>query len=636
MGADRRPLLLLSAVALLATLPALSPAVAWYMDNAPHLLEVALLARDALPAGNFYAWSDGANAGMVVGQHNAPLAWMPLAAAAWAGLPTQALYQLAILASNLVFALGTWRLGLRLLGDARAALLAALLAAVAVPDLLGVAGALGGMWPYRLANGLFLLGLSVAPERRGFGLSVAWGVATVLGHTFTAVVGLGVMALEALVWAARGQRAVALRQGLALGSALALTAFFWGPLLDPALRQVEGFWAMGPVDTLALLLTPLSIMDWVMHGELVPIAGPGAWAFHALALPGAALGLWRWQREALGDAALAWLLLAGVAALILAVAVLHSVLHFGLLGPNPWRHYAWWRTLLALLAGYGLAPWLGALSRAAPLGLGLAALAAGLGVRELEVFRDADRQGLSEAWVAAEAQLPPGRIYHQDSFRRPGAPESLRWSHPGGLLGVRTGRPVLGSWYAVFPLPTLLSTISETQLLFGVPEDQLPPGAEWLHGRLRLYGAAGVISVEPGLAARLSGDPRFEARAALGPYTVFALREPPLPVVGVRPTEGTLLGVDDRGALVRARLGGEGPKTLRVRKTWHPWWQARLDGAPVPVSLDADSGLMLVALSGPGELELRWEDRGRRWRWGWLLGALLALLGLRLGRATEA
>ena len=68
--------ILLATAAFVSLLPCLQPSVAVYVDNAPHLVEVAAMA-DAWPA--VVSWTDRANSGMVVGQLNAPLAWWPLA-----------------------------------------------------------------------------------------------------------------------------------------------------------------------------------------------------------------------------------------------------------------------------------------------------------------------------------------------------------------------------------------------------------------------------------------------------------------------------------------------------------------------------------------------------------------------------
>lgn len=634
---DRRDALTVALTALLAALPGALPGAEYYLDNAPHVLEVALLANEILPAERwFMGWTDGANTGMALGQLNAPLAWVPLALLVKLGLPVAGLTRLMGVVGNVVFALGAWRLARCLLADRRAALLAAALAATSPIDLWGVGGALGGMWPYRLANGVLLLGLAAAPARRTAGTVGLWLATLLMLHTFTGQAAFYFGALAGLyaLWTRDWRAAAHLAGGAAL--ALLATAVFWLPLLDPKLRGFVTMWRTAPWEMLALLTVPVEVYGVRMRDELVVLGGGLGWLHATVLLGGAALGL---LRARLADPVRTRLLGAAVVLLAILVVLMHNT-GLDLMGPNPWRHLAHWRVALAIAAGAGLVTLLPR-SPALPalVGLLLALLSATIGHQQvphrLRADASAALSALEATWSELLAQGPVGRVYQVDTFRSPSAPAVLGWSHPGGVPAARHDVDLVGSWYGVTPVPSVYGAASEAGILLGEGRQAVTadPGlAPWLAHRLRLYGVDAVVTVDVEMGAALDADPTFTLVSQHLPFAAFRLADSGFERLGARPPAQVEELELERGR-ASATLTGDGPIAFRLRESHHPWWEASLDGQPVALAEDPSSGLIVGEAPGPGSLVLTWRDRGRRW---WPLSALgLSLLGAALARARR-
>lgn len=614
----RHVTLLLCVVSVLALSPIfLDPvAVGLYFDNAPHLAEVQSLAQ-----GDFLShtvWAPRLNAGTAVGQLNGPLAWMTLAALQRLGLGGLWLYIAGILSSNVVFTLGIRKVAERLSADPMVGLIAGLIAACSLMDLYGFAGAASGMWPHRLANGVFLLGWPLMfgrlDSRRAGGLALWLGLVSLL-HTFSAVVGFGCLAAVAVHRAFFNRREAGLLLAAGAGAALMTSGLVVPLLLEPGLRLVRAGWKVGPLDSLLLLTLPFQLDAWVGRNELRLLGGAVGWSA-LLPVVLTPLGLWR-ARERLGSVELRLMGL-GVFGLILVGAVLFPYADFRLLGPNPWRHYVWLRVLLAILAGWALAPWVR--STAAGLGLAGVLLVPAVVTGSAELSGQGEVRGeLEQAWAA----IPdgPGRIFHQDSFGVKDAPAALFRSHAGAALYTQRDLPVLGSWYTVSPTPTVAWTTTESGLIFGVaPAEVSDPFVE---ARLKLYGVDRVVSVGQRFRAILRRAPSAN-EVYTGPnFSVFVLDTPAMAVLGTPPpaTVEVLSAGEDR---VQAQIHSDGPTPFRLRMAYHPWWRAELDGLAIELEEGADNGLVQGVAPQGGTLTFRWEDRGRHW---WLL-SLLSVLGL--------
>lgn len=614
---------LVAGAAAVAALPGLLPGAEFYLDSPAHLLECSELAQVLLPAGSLGGWTEAANGGTSVGLVNAPLAWLPLAALVKVGLPLVPTYLLASFGSAVVFALAAWAALRRFVGPA-GAVVGALLLATWPADLYGVGGALGGMWPFRLALALLLAGLA-AP--RSWPLT-ALGLALLLPlHTFVGVVAFAGVGFGMVGAALRRDSAAAGRSGLTILWGAAASAWFWWPLLDPAMRSFGAPWRAGLLEAAALPLLPIDIRAMLTDGGLPLVGGLLAVPATIALLGGAARGSARLPRAA-----------RGVVGFGLAVAAAGAALQWAgsdLLGPNPWRHLVHGRIALAALAGAGLASWFGTGRRRAALAAGLALCGAAIGSSRVP-NRVADGEVLA-ALEATWDQLPEGTaaLYHDDGFGWPPAPSALQASHPGGLAALRTGIPVWGSWYGIAPTATARWSLMEGGMLSGRPRADVEDPAAWMAERMLLYGVPTLLTMDPGLASAISNSPAFEPRGGVPPFALFGLTRGLLSPVGVHPDHGVARDVKLQRGRVQAQLDGAAAIPFRVRRAWNPGWRGTLDGEPVPLQAEDGTGLIQGSAPRAGQLELRWEapSRGNA-----PLLSLITLLGLlaAIGRPLAA
>lgn len=625
---------LLALLAALATLPALMPGAEAYFDNAPHLVETVALASALGEAQWFTAWSDLAVGGFAVHQLNAPLLWTPLAAAVALGAPAVPTYLLCIPLSNVLFALGAWRFARRLLSSPSASWLGAALAACWPTELWGIGGAASGMWPWRLGIGLLLAGLARNDARPAVWRDAVWLAGATLAHTFCGVAGFG-WTLWRIAWdlGHRDRRAAGAR---AAGAALALglTAFFWMPLIDGRVREFiiitpwDLDWVLAQMFTAANSYPPSEVLE-------APWIG-GPWGAAIVGLTWVGVALFARGRGLVADRGLA--LRAGVALAVLSlVAGSCMILEVNaILGPVPWRYFAFLHLALAMSGGAGLMSVLPELGRA-PLAATLAALAALGGLHE-GVARTGERATLDaelvEVWDALAELSPPGRIYHEDPAADPEAPEALRDTHIGLLMTLRHGYPTLGSWYGVTAITLHGWTGSEHTYVMGAKWSDLREHPDWFYQRCRMYGVGAVVTVTPRLRAYLAQDPRFTQVAERGAFGAFLVSDPVTTPLAIPPESGQLTLLESGRDRYVADVELSAPSAaLRLRVGWHPWWQATLDGEPVPLQPGPTSGLVEGTLTRSGRLEMRWVNR--TFGGGWVsLGALL-ILGVGLGRARQ-
>lgn len=624
-GRAEWPLALL--VGALAAAPGLLPGAEQHLDNSPHGLELHLLARDILPLERWPSgWSTRANAGAAVFQLNAPLAWLPLALLVQAGLALDVAVRLGAPVANAVVALGAWALARRLFTAPGVGLLAAALAATTPMDLVGAGGALGGMWPHRLANGVLLLGLAVSPERRRPASVGLWLAIIGLLHTFAALFAAPLLIGRAALHLRAGQRRQALDLVVGLGLAALLVSPHLGPLLDARLRALPPPWP-APLSALAqLLFVPVDAVALRegRTGEVLGGLGGGLqaailWAGAAIALRAGAARL-RAARAAawLGAAVVGWT----------ATALICQGAAIAVLGPNPWRHLAISRLGLALAAAAGLAAVLPASGRRL---VAVVALGAGVavGFQQLALRLDPDVAAsfaaLDRTWTEVARAQPGARVYQVDTFRRSDAPPGTERIHPGGLEAARTGLSVVGSWYGVTPDAVVNPASSDRGLLMGAPEEQLSDLAAWVDSRMAQLGASVFITHRANHQSALAGDSRFRLLADAGPFTAWARTGPTLPLVGVAPPGSAEVGRASP-TRIEARLAGAPPLPFRVRVAAHPWWRGAVNGQPVALSLSPETGLLEGAAPQAGDLVLTWTDQGRPWRWAGLSGLLLLAL----------
>ncbi|MCK6517757.1 hypothetical protein L6R46_22175 [Myxococcota bacterium] len=634
-GRAEWPLALL--IGALAALPGLLPGAEHHLDNSPHALELQLLASEVLPVQHWVSgWSPRANAGTAVFQLNAPLAWLPLALLVQLGLGLEVAIRLGAPVANAVVALGAWALARRLFVMPGVGLLAAALAASTPMDLVGVGGALGGMWPHRLANGVLLLGLAAAPQQRRPAAVALWLALIGLLHTFTALFAAPLLVARAALHLRAGQRHDALNLLVAVAVAGLLISPQMGPLLDARLRSLPAPW-QAPLPALAhLLFVPVDLIDLRLAGSGAVLGGLAGALQSAALWAGAAIALFTGAARARSSGVGVGL---GVAVLVwTAVALVCQGAGFELLGPNPWRHLAITRLGLALTAAVGLAAVLPALGRRIAV---VAAVCAGgaIGLNHLasrldpEVAHSLD--DLQQTWIQVAAAHPEARVYQVDTFRRGDAPPGTEDIHPGGLEAAQTGLSLLGSWYGISPDAVVNRASSELGLLMGAPEVELTDLPGWIDSRMMQLGATAFITHRAAHRAALESDGRFKLIADTGSFTAWARTGPTLPLLGVK-SPATAVEGDASPTRIESLLVGTPPLPFRVRVAYHPWWQGSVNGDPVPLTMTPDTGMLQGVSPQAGDLVLTWTDHGVPWRWTGAGGALLlVLLALRDLRARS-
>lgn len=552
----------LALVAAIPVLPALGGGGAWYMDNPSHLLELRALA-DA-PGAGFFTFTERAELGLPVGQVSAPLPWTVLAWLARLGLDPELGNGLATVLSNVLFALAVSRLGRSLGLRAEAAWAAGAIAAALAGDVYGIGGAAGGMWPYRLANALVIFALSRGPGPvAAFLLGGAFWC-----HTLSATVGmlsLGVAAVAA-GWRLRSVPRGHVVTGL---SAVAMGAGVWVPLLDPALHDFGGAHPYGWGEVLLALGFPVSPFAFPRGSVVIGgWASIGAWALVvAAALVGAT------RRAASEPVSTPWHgaprwpeLLAGLCLVELCVLV-PSLGGPSPLGPVPFRLHAFAHVALALLAARGLG---GVALAALPLAL---ALTTGLaGKRELAIEE-------SDSLVEAYRRAASGGhlVYVHDTFANPGAPASLYWSHPGGLLAARHGGRVVGSWYGISPSPVTRVSRSEDNFFAGLSRRK--PREDFVDevlDRMDAWGVGAVLTWDDEVVGWVDGQRGFAVVSRHDTWIVLARDELPAAKAGRlrvagnawwRAPEGSTLATEKATGLLRVEDPGE-PTLVDAAAPW--------------------------------------------------------------------
>jgi hypothetical protein len=261
-------------------------------------------------------------------------------------------------------------------------------------------------------------------------------------------------------------------------------------------------------------------------------------------------------------------------------------------------------------------------------------------------------QALRSRLAPGERVLTVGGVYPEGFLATYSIPEvfgyhgnQLRWYNALTRYEVRqsaqTARDLEQYWLTFLQSGALRSLAARYVLLPGQVE---LPGLRLLGAdqRVAVYandaampGAAVVpqVQVEPDSARRIATlwSPTFDP-------TKTTILEQPVPAIGQAGGTGsaTIEGNGEDTLAIRVRTSG--PALLTVSRTYHPSWEAEIDGTPVAV-LRANQALMAIPLTRAGEQRVTMRYRPRivelatnvsRATWAGVLLVTLAAAALRL------
>lgn len=223
-------------------------------------------------------------------------------------------------------------------------------------------------------------------------------------------------------------------------------------------------------------------------------------------------------------------------------------------------------------------------------------------------------EALRSRLAPGERVLTVGGVYPEGFLASYGVPEvfgyhgnQLRWYNELARYDVRQSARTaqeLQQYWLSFLSSAALRTLAARYVL--LPGQVNLPGLKLLGAdqRVAVYAneaampAVAVVpelQVEPDSVRRIGllWSPTFDP-------TKTTIVEQPVPGIGEGGGTGTAVIEGNGDDTLAVRVRSSGPALLTVSRTYHPSWEAKLDGAPVPV-IRANHALMAVPLSGSGE-----------------------------------
>jgi membrane protein YfhO len=256
-------------------------------------------------------------------------------------------------------------------------------------------------------------------------------------------------------------------------------------------------------------------------------------------------------------------------------------------------------------------------------------------------------EALSARLVPGERVLTVGGVYPEGFLATYGVPEvfgyhgnQLRWYNALTRYDVRqaarTSTELEQYWLGFLQSGTLRALAARYVLLPG--QIQLP-GFKLLGAdqRVAVYinqnalpGAAVIpkVQVEPDSARRMAllWSPKFDPAKTI-------IVEAPVLAVGQAGGTGTAVIEGNGEDTLSVRVRSSGPALLAISRTYHPSWQAEIDGTPAPV-LRANHALMAVPLTRSGDHQVVMRYRPRIVRTAavvtvatWIMVSLVTLAG---------
>lgn len=148
------------------------------------------------------------------------------------------------------------------------------------------------------------------------------------------------------------------------------------------------------------------------------------------------------------------------------------------------------------------------------------------------------------------------------------------------------------------------------------------------------------IELGPELARFLKSDETFEQIVIGDPSAPTSTSTSALAAASCDAATSIVAPPDTRGDLIAVKVEAACPVMLLVLEKWAPQWQAKVDGAPVPVYPGGVGDIAVHVPEGRHEVVLRFEARSERWLpvslGGLLIAAALIAVGVIRRRARAA
>ncbi len=214
----------------------------------------------------------------------------------------------------------------------------------------------------------------------------------------------------------------------------------------------------------------------------------------------------------------------------------------------------------------------------------------------------------------------------------------LGQSHVMALLAFWTQKPQIGSWIGGTLYPQENSFLTESGRLFGKDVGAVT-NMELLR-QFQTHDVTWAVACEPRLKEKLETSQLFNKELEAGPFAMYSLRE-----IFYNPAQ---YRADSEGISVQTISVEAGRiqchvKTINphskfvIKQTYHPFWRAQLDNAPVSISTNGDHQIVLeIASVGDHELSLHFVHPKAPWPLISLLGALLFVFAWFFPRGRRA
>jgi hypothetical protein len=229
------------------------------------------------------------------------------------------------------------------------------------------------------------------------------------------------------------------------------------------------------------------------------------------------------------------------------------------------------------------------------------------------ISQSSEIANIFKIWRWVDENIPEGtaRVVYQNTVGNINDP-ILRRSDVFALSGVFTKVPQIGSFLQATGFPQEEYMRDNDGLILGRPA-ALVDGA-YISGVMSRLNAGAIVTVEPRLGGVLAGSRLFIKEKEFGPCLIFRLKDfEPAWAHFTKKAGCRILRLENERLefnIINEDAGNE----MNIKFSYHPFWEARLDGRPVKLEQD-DYGMMKILLKEKGahDLILEYKPVSRAW-----------------------